>query len=89
MMKLKSAIAVVAVMTGCALSAAASATVAVDPPKQGDRSRRVCRTQEPTGTRFPERVCKTQQEWDEIAQRTRNNRERLDRNSRHGQTNNN
>jgi hypothetical protein len=35
-----------------------------------DRSRRVCRSQTPVGSRLTRRVCRTQAEWDEAQYRT-------------------
>lgn len=37
---------------------------------QPDRSRRVCRTEVPSGSRLARRTCRTQAEWDESQYRT-------------------
>lgn len=37
---------------------------------QNDRSRRVCRTEVPSGSRLARRTCRTQAEWDESQYRT-------------------
>ena len=95
MRNMKSAIAVLTVVTGCSIVwvgattnvAAASTSLSADEPKsEGDRSRRVCRSVEPTGSRFAQRVCRTQQEWDDSAQRERNAQEKQSREGRNGQT---
>ena len=43
------------------------------PPKSAqneDRSRRICRDVTPSGSRLVRRLCRTQAEWDESAQRS-------------------
>lgn len=37
---------------------------------QNDRSRRICRTEVPSGSRLARRTCRTQAEWDESQYRT-------------------
>ena len=39
-------------------------------PKANDPSKRVCHTIRPSGTRLVQRVCRTQQEWDDFANAT-------------------
>ena len=78
-MKTKSFVAALTVATSCGLvwagtatsAAAESAAYAGEPNPTADASRRVCRRVQPTGSRLPERVCRSQREWDESAQKTR------------------
>ena len=46
---------------------------------QQDRSRRVCRTVVPSGSRLGVRTCRTQAEWDEQANAARNRMEEQNR----------
>jgi len=58
-----------ALLTGAG-AAPAGAMVQSDTKANQDRSRRVCRTITPTSSRLVQRVCRTQQEWDEQARAT-------------------
>lgn len=40
-------------------------------------SRRICRSLLPTGSRLPQRTCRTQAEWDADAEQTRRDQERV------------
>lgn len=52
-------------LAGTAFVNAASVSAAPDTKKPDDRSRRVCRTIMPSGSRMTTRICRTQAEWDE------------------------
>lgn len=45
--------------------------------KAKDPSRRVCRSLLPTGSRLPQRTCRTQAEWDRIEEQARDDYERV------------
>ena len=51
--------------------AGTQATTANQPNPSEDRSRRVCRSVTPSGTRLAIRTCRTQAEWDEQANQAR------------------
>lgn len=61
-----------AAFTGTTGASAADAAVQQAQPKaqEGERSRRICRTITPSGSRLTRRVCRTQAEWDENEHRT-------------------
>jgi hypothetical protein len=61
-----------AMATSLILAGAALQTGAAEAkkPKQNDPSRRVCQTITPSGTRLVQRICRTQQEWDDQARAT-------------------
>jgi hypothetical protein len=48
----------------------AGAAVKDETSAKSDRSRRVCRVVTPTSSRLTTRVCRTQSEWDESADKT-------------------
>ena len=54
------------VLLGLALLLGSSAAASAEQPSRGknDQSRRICRSVTPTGSRFTDRVCRTQAEWD-------------------------
>lgn len=69
------------IVTACALAMALVLTSGVSVPAataqeqgkttvQNDRSRRVCRTEVPSGSRLARRTCRTQAEWEEAQYRT-------------------
>ena len=65
---------------GASEAAPAPTEISADETKaKGNPGRRVCRTVEPTGTRFVKRICRTQQEWDESTERARRNHEERQR----------
>ena len=64
------ALAMALVLTGGVSAPAATAQEQGKTTAQNDRSRRVCRTEVPSGSRLPRRTCRTQQEWDEAQYRT-------------------
>ncbi len=69
--------------TGGASSAvAAQSAASADKKGEGGSSRRLCRSIQPTGSRFPERICRTKQEWDESTERARRNHEERQREGR-------
>ena len=66
-----------AVVVGATFAGATGETVATaavqSQPKSTqneDRSRRICRDVTPSGSRLVRRLCRTQAEWDESAQRS-------------------
>lgn len=69
-------------LAGLAIAALAAPAAAAD-KREGVKSastKRVCRVQEETGTRFKKRICATQREWsqmDEIAAEARKNIDKL------------
>lgn len=56
---------------GCAASP--DATVADDP------NRTICKSEPDTGSRLPKRICKTAAEWDDVAERNKEERRLLNR----------
>jgi len=64
---------VVAMMASAFLAAETGAPAVVAPPaapaaavSKHDKNKMVCRNAAPTGTRLGARVCRTQEEWDDI-----------------------
>ena len=70
--RVSAVIAVAAMLAGTAFVSAAG--VAAAPDTQTDtkdpRSRRVCRTVMPSGSRLTTRICRTQAEWEEAQSKT-------------------
>ncbi|HST35483.1 MAG TPA: hypothetical protein VLK25_02485 [Allosphingosinicella sp.] len=70
--RLSSAMGIAALLAGTAFLGATGVSAA--PDKQGDakdsRSRRVCRTVMPSGSRLTQRVCRTQAEWEDGRSKT-------------------
>lgn len=64
------ALAVAAVVATLTLSHYVPAGAA-EGPSGSDSDKLICKTAPKTGSRFPEKVCKTKQEWDAIAQQAR------------------
>jgi hypothetical protein len=62
------AIAFAVAVTGAALSGDATAAAQGDKAKE-DKSRRVCRTVTPSGSRLTRRVCRSQADWDATQQK--------------------
>ena len=60
----------VTVLAGGLGSVAATAQEQGKSAAQPDNSRRVCRTEIPSGSRLARRTCRTQAEWDESQYRT-------------------
>ena len=72
-----------AATVGSSAAVAGAGTQATAAPNQQssseDRSRRVCRSVTPSGTRLPIRTCRTQAEWDEQAAQARHRMEEQNR----------
>ena len=71
-----------AATVGSTAAVAGAGTQATAPYQQSsseDRSRRVCRSVTPSGTRLPVRTCRTQAEWDEQAAQARHRMEEQNR----------
>ena len=70
--RLSAVMAVAAMLAGTAFVSATP--LAAAPDKQTDtndpRSRRVCRTVMPSGSRLTTRICRTQAEWEEARSKT-------------------
>jgi hypothetical protein len=65
------ALAMALVLTsGVTVTAATAQEQGKTTTTQNDRSRRVCRTEVPSGSRLARRTCRTQAEWDESQYRT-------------------
>ena len=63
------AVAAAVALTGATLAVATGATAAVQADTSKEKSRRVCRTVTPSGSRLIRRVCRTQEEWDATQQK--------------------
>jgi hypothetical protein len=64
------AVAIAVAVTGATLAQVSGAAAAVQADKSGeDKSRRVCRTVTPSGSRLVRRVCRSQADWDSTQQK--------------------
>lgn len=61
---------------GSALASGSAGDAAAE-GKARDPSRRVCRSLLPTGSRLPQRTCRTQAEWDRIEEQAREDYRRV------------
>ena len=61
------AMATSVILAGAALQAGVAEA---KKPKQNDPSKRVCQTITPSGSRLTQRICRTQQEWEDQARET-------------------
>jgi hypothetical protein len=71
--KAMSTVSKLAMALGLLLAAAApgfETGAMAEKAKANDPSKRVCHTIRPTGTRMVQRICRTQQEWDDAAKAT-------------------
>ena len=65
------AIGVAVALTGATLASVTGAVAAVQGDKaKEEKSRRVCRTVTPSGSRLVRRVCRSQEDWDATQQKT-------------------
>ena len=63
------AVAIAVAVTGATLAQVTGAAAAVQADTSREKSRRVCRTVTPSGSRLIRRVCRTQEEWDATQQK--------------------
>ena len=64
--RISAVMGIAALLAGTAFVGATGVAAAPDKDNAAkDRSRRVCRTVMPSGSRLTQRVCRTQGEWDE------------------------
>jgi hypothetical protein len=63
------AVAIAVAVTGASLAQVTGAAAAVQADTSKEKSRRVCRTVTPSGSRLVRRVCRTQEDWDATQQK--------------------
>lgn len=65
----------IAAMLVAAVLTPAAPALAGDKDSKPPKAKKICKTQELTGSRMPKRTCKTQEQWD--AEAERNNGDKL------------